>query len=68
MRKTEVVCGNESLQWPASHAKENLGHWGHEGHEREINKATALALEQKCKITEWQIHTFGHCEEDGMWE
>jgi hypothetical protein len=37
------------LQWPAPHVKENLGHWGRVGHEREINKATALALGRNAK-------------------
>ena len=56
----DVVC----------HVKENLRHWDREGHEREINKAVALALGRKCVIIEWHIHTFGHCEEDGsrVWE
>ena len=55
--------GVKVLQWPATHVKGNIGHWGHESHEREINKSIALTLGRKCIIIEWQIHTFGHCEE-----
>jgi hypothetical protein len=40
----EVECGSESLQWLAPHVKENLGNWGREGQEREINKAIALSV------------------------
>ena len=41
--------GMKVLELPAPHVQGNLGHWGHEGHEREINKATVLALGWKCK-------------------
>ena len=51
------------FEWPAPHVKENLGHWRRDVHEREINNAIALVLGRKC--IEWQIHTLGHCEEDG---
>ena len=37
------------LQWSAPHVKGNLGRWGREGHEREINKAIVPALGRKCK-------------------
>jgi hypothetical protein len=35
------------LQRLAPHVKENLGHWGHEGHKRKRNQAIALALGRK---------------------
>ena len=54
MRKIEVECGSESLQWPTPHVKENLGHWGREVHEREIKKAIALALGWKWKTYKQQ--------------
>ena len=42
--------GVKVLYWPGTTCQ-NLGQWGLESHEREINKEIALALGQKYKNT-----------------
>ena len=47
------------LQRPACYVRVNLGYWGREGQENDINKVIMLTVRRKCIIMVCQIDTCG---------